>query len=142
VLIAGLALITAALVLFTQAPAGGGYASHILPVTILMGTGAGLAFPALMTVAMTGVTPADAGLASGLVNATAQVGGAIGLAVLATIAAETTGASQAASALLDGYHAAFTAAAAAMFGATALAFALTSSAVVLRVRDVLAPGRV
>jgi hypothetical protein len=51
----------AALVLFSQAPVGGGYASHILPVTLLMGTGVGLAFPALMTIAMTGVTPAEAG---------------------------------------------------------------------------------
>src|SRR5262249_56976523 len=89
---AGFALIGAALGLFARARAGGGSASHILPVTILMGTGAGLAFPALMTVAMTGVTPSDAGLASGLVNATAQVGGAIGLAVLATVSAGRTSA--------------------------------------------------
>jgi predicted MFS family arabinose efflux permease len=70
-----LVLIAAALVLFAQAPAGGGYAIHALPVMVLMGGGAGLALPALMTVAMAGATPADAGLASGLVNTTAQVGG-------------------------------------------------------------------
>ena len=52
---------------------------------VLLGTGAGLAFPALMTLAMSGATPSDAGLASGLVNTTAQVGGALGLAVLATL---------------------------------------------------------
>lgn len=126
VLIAGLALITAALVLFTQAPAGGGYASHILPVTILMGTGAGLAFPALMTVAMTGVTPADAGLASGLVNATAQVGGAIGLAVLATVSAGHTSTLAARGqslpvALTGGYHLAFWIAAGLVAAAIAVA---------------------
>ena len=126
VLIAGLALITAALVLFTQAPAGGGYVSHILPVTVLMGTGAGLAFPALMTVAMTGVTPADAGLASGLVNATAQVGGAIGLAVLATVSAGHTGTLAARGqslpvALTGGYHLAFWIAAGLVAAAIAVA---------------------
>src|SRR5487761_478287 len=57
----GLGLIAAALVLFAQAPIHGGYAVHELPVMVLMGAGAGLAFPALMTVAMAGATPADAG---------------------------------------------------------------------------------
>jgi MFS family permease len=111
-LIAGLVLIAAALVLFAQAPAGGGYAIHDLPVMVLMGAGAGLAFPALMTVAMAGATPADAGLASRLVNTTAQVGGALGLAVLATVSAGRTSAlaargEGAAAALTGGYHLAF-----------------------------------
>ena len=53
---------------------------------LLLGIGAGLAFPALMTLAMSGATQRDAGLASGLVNTTQQVGGALGLAVLATLA--------------------------------------------------------
>ena len=57
---------------------------------ILLGLGAGLGFPALMTLAMSGATPSDAGLASGLVNTSVQVGGAIGLAVLATLATERT----------------------------------------------------
>ena len=52
---------------------------------LLLGLGAGTAFPALMNLAMSGATPQDAGLASGLVNTTAQVGGALGLAVLATL---------------------------------------------------------
>ncbi len=111
-LVAGLALIAAALFLFAQAPVGGDYALHVLPVVALMGAGAGLAFPALMTVAMAGVTPADAGLASGLVNTTAQVGGALGLAVLATVSAGRTTAlaargSGALAALTGGYHLAF-----------------------------------
>ena len=88
----GLALIAAALALFALAPVGGAYASHILPVTLLMGAGAGLCFPALMTLAMSGASPQDAGLASGLVNTTGQVGGALGLAVLATVSASRTSA--------------------------------------------------
>jgi EmrB/QacA subfamily drug resistance transporter len=108
----GLALIAAALALFALAPVGGAYASHILPVTLLMGAGAGLCFPALMTLAMSGASPQDAGLASGLVNTTGQVGGALGLAVLATVSASRTSAligsgRPATAALTDGYHLAF-----------------------------------
>ena len=51
---------------------------------LLLGFGAGMAFPALMSLAMSGVERNEAGLASGLVNTTAQVGAALGLAVLAT----------------------------------------------------------
>ena len=84
-LLPGLVLIMAGLALFTQAPVDGDYVTHVLPVMCLLGTGAGLCFPALMTLAMSGATPSDAGLASGLINTTAQVGGALGLAVLATL---------------------------------------------------------
>jgi EmrB/QacA subfamily drug resistance transporter len=108
----GLGLIAAGLALFAMIPAGGAYISHILPVTLLIGTGAGLCFPALMTLAMSSATPEDAGLASGLVNTTAQIGGALGLAVLATVSASRTNALIAhgrpvAAALTDGYHLAF-----------------------------------
>ena len=62
----------------------------VVPAVVFIGLGAGLSFPSLMTLAMSGATPSDAGLASGLVNATVQVGGAVGLAVLATLATERT----------------------------------------------------
>ena len=64
--------------------------TDLLPPMLLIGLGAGIAFPSLMTLAMSGATPSDAGLASGLVNTSVQVGGAIGLAVLATLATERT----------------------------------------------------
>jgi EmrB/QacA subfamily drug resistance transporter len=110
--LAGLALFMAGLALFTRAPIGGGYVVDILPVMVLLGVGAGLCFPALMTLAMSGATPDDAGLASGLINTTAQVGGALGLAVLATLSASRSavlvGAGEPnAAALLGGYHLAF-----------------------------------
>jgi EmrB/QacA subfamily drug resistance transporter len=89
-LIAGLVSAGAGLLLFARAPVDGSWVTDVLPVMLLLGTGAGLAFPALMTLAMSGATPSDAGLASGLVNTTVQVGGAIGLAVLATLATERT----------------------------------------------------
>jgi len=112
-IIAGLGLIAAALALFALAPAHGGtYLTYVLPVALLMGAGAGLCFPALMTLAMSTATPQDAGLASGLVNTTGQIGGALGLAVLASVSASRTSAllaqhRPAAVALTDGYHLAF-----------------------------------
>src|SRR5487761_281715 len=108
----GLGMIAAGLALFALAPAGASYAGYVLPVMLLFGTGAGVCFPALMTLAMSGATEQDAGLASGLVNTTAQVGGALGLAVLATVSASRTSAllahgRPAAVALAGGYHLAF-----------------------------------
>jgi EmrB/QacA subfamily drug resistance transporter len=83
--VAGLALLVAGLVLFAQALADAQFATSLLPAMALLGVGAGVCFPALMNLAMSGVAPQDAGLASGLVNTTAQVGGALALAVLATV---------------------------------------------------------
>jgi MFS family permease len=102
----------AGLSLFTLSPVDGSYALHVLPVMVLLGAGAGLAFPALMTLSMSGTSPSDAGLASGLVNTTLQVGGAIGLAVLATLASSETGrlresGESALAALNGGYHLAY-----------------------------------
>ncbi len=110
--LAGLLLFMSGLALFTRAPVDGVYLTDVLPTMILLGAGAGLCFPALMTLAMSGATPSDAGLASGLINTTAQVGGALGLAVLATLSTSRTeelvadGGSTAA-ALTSGYHLAF-----------------------------------
>ncbi len=125
-LLAGMPLIVAGLALFARAGVRGSYVPDVLPSMALLGIGAGIAFPALMAVAMSGATPADAGLASGLVNTTAQVGGALGLAVLATLSASRSaalrehGASQAA-ALTGGYHLAFWIAAALACGAAVVA---------------------
>jgi EmrB/QacA subfamily drug resistance transporter len=110
--LSGLALFMGGLALFTRAPIDGDYVVDILPVMVLLGVGAGLCFPALMTLAMSGATPDDAGLASGLINTTAQVGGALGLAVLATLSASRSGAlieagEPTAAALTSGYHLAF-----------------------------------
>ncbi len=124
-LIGGLTLVAAGLIVFRSAPVNAGYVTDLLPAMLLLGVGAGLVFPALMTLAMSGATPEDSGLASGLVNTTQQVGGALGLAVLATLATTRTGTllGQGASnavALTDGYHLAFTIAAALVLVAIAL----------------------
>jgi EmrB/QacA subfamily drug resistance transporter len=125
-LLAGLPLIMAGLALFARAGVHGSYFAQVLPSMALLGIGAGIAFPALMTVAMSGATAQDAGLASGLVNTTAQVGGALGLAVLATLADSRSRAlsgagDSAAQALTGGYHLAFWIAAALVGCALAVA---------------------
>ena len=89
-LIPSLVAIGAGMLLFARTPVDGSYVADVMPAMILVGIGAGLSFPALMTLAMSGATPQDSGLASGLVNTSAQVGGAVGLAVLATLATERT----------------------------------------------------
>jgi MFS family permease len=108
-LIPGLALAAAGLALFTQTPVDATYLGNLLPSMLLVGVGAGLSFPALMTLAMSSADPTDAGFASGLVNTTQQVGGALGLAVLATLASTRTtnlldDGRTTATALTSGYH--------------------------------------
>src|SRR5918992_1685492 len=90
VLIGGLFFLIGAMLLFARTPVDGSYWVDLFPLMLLFGVGAGVSFPALVMLAMSGATPSDAGLASGLVNTTAQVGGAIGLALLATLSAERT----------------------------------------------------
>jgi EmrB/QacA subfamily drug resistance transporter len=84
-LLPGLVLMAVGLILFATAPVHAAYVTRLLPVMLLIGVGAGLGFPSLMNVAMSGATPSEAGLASGLVNTSMQVGGALGLSVLATL---------------------------------------------------------
>jgi EmrB/QacA subfamily drug resistance transporter len=130
-LIPSLVCICGGLVLFARTPVDGSFWIDILPVTVLLGIGAGLAAPALMMLAMSGATPTDSGLASGLINTTVQVGGAIGLAVLATLATERTNGLRAdgeaaAAALNSGYHLAY------LIGAVLVAVALVVAVSVLR----------
>jgi EmrB/QacA subfamily drug resistance transporter len=111
-LLPGLFLIVVGLVLFAQVPVDADYVSDMLPSMILLGIGAGLSFPSMMTLAMSGATRSDSGLASGLVNTSLQVGGALGLATLATLATTRTdnllaSGESTASALTDGYQLAF-----------------------------------
>jgi EmrB/QacA subfamily drug resistance transporter len=130
-LIPGMVVIGLGLLLFARTPVDGSYVVDIAPAMVLLGLGAGLAFPSLMTLAMSGATPSDSGLASGLVNTSVQVGGAIGLAVLATLATERTDGLLAdgestATALNSGYHLAY------LIGAVLVAVAVVVAVTVLR----------
>ena len=137
-LIPGVIAVGVGLLLFARTPVDGSYLADLLAPMLLVGLGVGTAFPALMTLAMSGATPEDSGLASGLVNTSMQVGGAIGLAVLATLASERTdskladGAGQLA-ALNSGYHLAY------IVGAILVAIATVVAVTVLRPVEMPSP---
>jgi EmrB/QacA subfamily drug resistance transporter len=129
-LIPALGIIAGGLLLFARTPVDASYAVDILPAMVLMGLGTGLAFPSLMTLAMSGASASDSGLASGLVNTSVQVSGALGLAVLATLATERTDVllaqgDAAAEALNSGYHLAY------LIGAGLVAVAIAIAVTVL-----------
>ena len=86
VLRGSLVLELVALAWFARLPVDASYVIDVAPSLALIGIGSGLAFPALVGLAMSGATSSDAGLASGLVNTTRQVGGALGLAAMASAA--------------------------------------------------------
>ena len=129
-LLPGMGLVVAGLLWFARSPTDASYATDLLPVMIVVGVGAGLCFPSVMTLAMSSATPSESGLASGLVNTTTQVGGAIGLAVVATLASTRTkdllsAGHPTASALTSGFHLAF------IVGAGLVVVAMAVAAIVL-----------
>jgi EmrB/QacA subfamily drug resistance transporter len=138
VLAAGMLLIAAALVWFSQVSVGGGFVSDILGPSLLAAAGLGFAFVTTTIAAVSGVREQESGLASGLINTSQQIGGALGLAVLATVANSRTddlvasaggGRSELTNALNEGFQSAFLAGA----GIAVLGFVLTL--VLIRGRD-------
>jgi len=133
VLIAGLVMITAGLLWFTQLPVDGVYLSDIVAPMVISAAGLGFAFVPVTIAAVSGISEDDSGLASGLINTSQQIGGALGLAVLATIANSTTqdligGGAGDATALTEGFHDAFLAGAGfAILGILAAVFMIRSS---------------
>jgi MFS family permease len=123
---------TLALLLLARVPVDGNWATDILPATIAVGIGAGIAFNPILLAAMSGVAPDRAGLASGVVNTAFMMGGAVGLAILASLA-DSRHSSLLASgedslaALNGGYHVAF------VVGAVFLIASAVVAAVFLRV---------
>ena len=130
-LIAGLGLMTIGLLLFARTPVDGNYLLDILPATLAVGLGGGIAFNPLLLAAMSGVEQEEAGLASGVVNTAFMMGGAVGLAILASLAASRTDSLAASgdgnlAALNGGYHAAF------LLGAVFVMVAIAVTAALLR----------
>jgi hypothetical protein len=119
VAIIGIAIASAGMLVLTQLPVHGTYASDLLPGLLPMSIGMGLTFVPITLLGTGGVTGDDAGLASGLFNTAQQVGGSLGLAILSTLAASQTssllgGQTSPAGILagrVSGYHVAFAAAA-------------------------------
>jgi EmrB/QacA subfamily drug resistance transporter len=114
----GMLLTIAGLLVLTQLPVHGSYATNVLPSILLSSLGMGAVFMPLTLVATTGLEDEDQGLASGLFNTSQQIGGALGLAILSTIAASRTAAAHHLSqsaALVHGFHWAFAGAAGFVF---------------------------
>jgi EmrB/QacA subfamily drug resistance transporter len=110
--VGGLALMVLGLLLFARTPVDGNVFIDVLPGTLAVGLGAGIAFNPLLLAAMSGVKPDESGLASGIVNTAFMMGGALGLAILASLAASRTDSLLASgdgelAALNGGYHLAF-----------------------------------
>jgi EmrB/QacA subfamily drug resistance transporter len=76
-LLAGLSLMILGLMLFARAPVDGSWAVDILPATLALGLGAGIAFNPILLAAMSDVAPQQAGLASGVVNTAFMMGGGV-----------------------------------------------------------------
>jgi EmrB/QacA subfamily drug resistance transporter len=85
VLAAGMGLLAAGLIFFTQISADGSYVADLLPGFFLIGVGLGFAFVPVSIAALSGASDKEAGLQSGLINTNQQIGGAIGLAILISI---------------------------------------------------------
>jgi EmrB/QacA subfamily drug resistance transporter len=138
-LVAGLALVAAALALFALAPVDGRYLVHVLPPMVLLGLGAGIAFNPVLLAAMGDVEPHEAGLASGVVNTSFMMGGSLGLAILVAVSSARTGSLTAAGAslpeaLTGGFQVAFAA------GAVMAALAAVVGGVFLRPRPMSGPA--
>jgi MFS family permease len=137
-LLTGLGLMTVALVLLARTPVDGNWVIDILPATLAVGLGAGIAFNPLLLAAMSGVAQEQAGLASGVVNTAFMMGGAVGLAVLASLAdrrSESLRASDGSFAALNsGYHVAF------LVGAVFVVASALVGAALLRVESPQAHG--
>jgi hypothetical protein len=125
VVMVGLTLAGGGFLWLAQLDATSTYLAGVLPGSLLITFGIGLAFTPLAAAGTSGVPMQEAGLASGVLNTSRQVGGSIGLAALATIATTRTHESAAsmsrAEALTAGFDRAFLVAAVLAFAAVAVA---------------------
>jgi EmrB/QacA subfamily drug resistance transporter len=83
----GMLLAAAGLVWLTRIGIHSGYAAHVLPPLLIIGTGLGQVIAPSINTGTFGVAPSDAGVASASVNTGQQLGGSVGTALLNTIAA-------------------------------------------------------
>jgi EmrB/QacA subfamily drug resistance transporter len=107
ILAAGMVLIAAGLVWFSQISVDGTFLSDVLGPSLLAAVGLGFSFVPVTIAAVSGVPDHEQGLASGLINTSQQVGGALGLAILAAISISVTGSSHDPAVLTEGFQDAF-----------------------------------
>jgi EmrB/QacA subfamily drug resistance transporter len=85
IMVAGVVLIGAGMLWFTQLSPTTSYATGLVPALVLVGVGPGCAFTALYSSILSGVPARDSGAASALLEAMQWMGGSVGLAVIVAI---------------------------------------------------------
>ena len=101
---AGFAVMTVGYALLLRLGGSPGWTGVLLPTTILVGVGIGLAFPAL-NVEATGAVPAhEQGLAAALFQTSNQIGAAFALAIIAAVVTAAGGASADRGAVIHAYR--------------------------------------
>jgi len=129
ILAAGMALIAAGLLWFSQISVDGTFVSDILGPSLLAAVGLGFAFVPVTIAAVSGIEDREQGLASGLINTSQQVGGALGLAILAAVANSKIGSSHDPTVLVEGFQSAF------LVGAVFAALGLLATLFLIRSSD-------
>jgi len=86
-MVAGLSLLTAAMVLLSAMPSNGGsFVLHVLPASLVAAAGMSLAYIPVLMSAVSHAKQKESGLASGIVNTSYQIGSALGLAIIVALA--------------------------------------------------------
>jgi MFS family permease len=98
-LVVAQSLLAISVLLLTRIPAGGDFATDLLPALLLAGVAGGMAAPAAQIGALSGVTHSMTGLASGLLETMREIGGAVGVAAVSTVLVSRAG--------VNAFHAAF-----------------------------------
>jgi EmrB/QacA subfamily drug resistance transporter len=98
-LVVAQSLLAISVLLLTRIPAGGSFATDLLPALLLAGVAGGMAAPAAQIGALSGVTNSMTGLASGLLETMREIGGAVGVAAVSTVLVSRAG--------VNAFHAAF-----------------------------------
>ena len=107
----GLTLVAAGAALLSMVTADARFATDLLPGMLVLGFGVGMVFVAVAVTAMAGIPAQHAGMASGFLMTGHEIGAALGVAVLAAVATAAGSLTDSAR-VVDGFTAAFTAAAA------------------------------
>ncbi len=106
----GLTLVTVGAALLALMGSNGRFATDLLPGMLVLGFGVGMVFVAVAVTAMAGIPAQHAGMASGFLMTGHEVGAALGVAVLSAVAT-TAGSLTDPAGVVDGFAAAFAAAA-------------------------------
>jgi hypothetical protein len=90
-MVTGILTVALALIWLSYAHRGDGYASSILPATMLWGLGDGLVATPLTAAVLAAINDTDLGAASAINNAASWVGGVVAIAIVPTLIGTSSG---------------------------------------------------